>query len=48
MCVSKTFNIKYHTNEFQFEHYIHTRSRIGVLLKIGFIDGTFDFISQVD
>jgi hypothetical protein len=48
MYVSKTFNIKYHTNEFQFECSIHTRSRIMVLLIIRFIDGTFDFVSQIN
>jgi hypothetical protein len=48
MCVNKTFlNIIDHTNHFQYQHYIQTRSRIKVLLIIKPTIGTFNFVSQV-
>jgi hypothetical protein len=47
MCVNKTLKIKYHTNEFQYQYYIHARSRIRDFLIIMPIVKTFYFVSQV-
>jgi hypothetical protein len=46
ICISKIVCTKDHTNNFQYQHYIHTRLRIRVFLKTSITFGSFNFLPQ--